>query len=256
MLQTLLRGWKSSDWSKAADFLSPAFFDVVPTLAMTRIAGLLTKNALDASYYLKVQSLWAPRLRQWQPEVEFSKSVSSAPTTISTGSLRGATVLKLYFASLLYEGPCFLDLRCGQFAETTPSHINWCPKPWIFDFSRDFRRDLINVYRGFYGNQPALFNKGLQSLGLEHSEGLFLKIFGSVKSEPMMFNLTDFRENFHQIFVACKQHKTTLHPEFLPLGLLLFSLYEHAEILGVPLNPAASWHDLSKDHIWSNSESS
>jgi hypothetical protein len=60
----------------------------------------------------------------------------------------------------------------------------------------------------------------------------------------MVFRLQDFRDSFHKIFVSCKQNKTSLHPEFLPLGLLLFSLYEHAEELGLPLSPAEAWQSV------------
>lgn len=52
----------------------------------------------------------------------------------------------------------------------------------------------------------------------------------------MKFKLKDFRDSFHEIFLSCKNARTTLHPNFFALGLLLSSLYENLESLGVAFN--------------------
>jgi hypothetical protein len=223
MLRSVLKSLRGSDWSLALDFLSPSFFEVVPTLGMTRLVTTLTKNSMNKGLYESTAALWFP--------IETSLRDPKEPL--------GQLILKLYFAAFLGPRPCFLDLRSERFPSTS-----WNPKPWIFAFSDEFTSAMRNVYQGFYENEPRLFQDGLKALDLEHSEGLFLDLFGRIQDGTMVFRLQDFRDSFHKIFVSCKKNKTSLHPDFLPLGLLLFSLYEHAEQLGLPLSPAEAWRSV------------
>lgn len=231
MLKSLLKNLRSSDWAMALDFLSPAFFDVVPTLGMTRLLAVLSRNSIHASLIQSTRDVWQKIHAELDHEV-----AASGPER------QGQLILKLYFAAILGPQPCFLDLRAEGF---TPER-SWQPKPWIFGFSPDFVGALGQVYEGFYEQRPQIFQQGLVTLGLSHSETLFLDIFGRVQGGSMIFRLHDFRESFHKIFVNCKKHKTALHPEFLPLGLLLYSLYEQAEQLGVPLCPGQAWLDVRR----------
>ncbi|HET9236353.1 MAG TPA: hypothetical protein VFO10_03855 [Oligoflexus sp.] len=223
MLRSVLKSLRGSDWSLALDFLSPSFFEVVPTLGMTRLITTLTKNSMNRELYESTAGTWLPIQRGLQDSQE--------PP--------GQLVLKLYFAAFLGPRPCFLDLRAERFQTGS-----WNPQPWIFAFSDDFTSAMRRVYQGFYENEPQLFQDGLKALDLQHSEELFLDLFGRVQDGTMVFRLQDFRDSFHRIFVSCKENKTSLHPEFLPLGLLLFSLYEHAEHLGLPLSPAEAWRSV------------
>jgi hypothetical protein len=223
MLRSVLKSLRGSDWSLALDFLSPSFFEVVPTIGMTRLITTLTKNSLNKQLYESTAAQWLP-----------IQTALKDP-----GESLGQLVLKLYFAVFLGPRPCFLDLRAERF----PSG-HWNPQPWIFTYSDDFVGAMRRVYQGFYENEPQLFQDGLKALDLQHSEDLFLDLFGRVQGGSMMFRLQDFRDSFHKIFVSCKTNRTSLHPEFLPLGLLLFSLYEHAEKLGAPLSPADAWQSV------------
>lgn len=223
MLRSVLKSLRGSDWSLALDFLSPSFFEVVPTLGMTRLLTGLTKNSMNKDLYASTAALWFPI----QKDLEDPKEPL------------GQLILKLYFAAFLGPRPCFLDLRAASF------HAHgWNPQPWIFAFSDDFVSAMRRVYQGFYEDEPQLFQDGLKALDLQHSQDLFLDLFGRVQGGSMVFQLKDFRDSFHKIFVSCKKNRTTLHPEFLPLGLLLFSLYEHAEQLGRPLSPAEAWRSV------------
>lgn len=230
MLKALLKSFRSSDWALALDFLSPDFFDVLPTLAMTRLLGVLSRNSLNTDLIQSTRDLWQ--------KVQAGLDADAEESGLER---QGQLILKLYFAAIVGPRPCFLDLRSDGFMER-----RWQPKPWIFSFSPDFVAALGQVYEGFYEDRPQLFQKGLAALHLSHSETLFLDIFGRAKGGSMIFRLQDFRESFHKIFLSCKKHKTSLHPEFLPLGLLLFSLYEHAEKLGIPLCPGQAWLDVRR----------
>ncbi len=246
IFKTLLKSFQSSDWSMALDFLSPTFFEVVPTLGMTRVMGGLSRNYLNRSLLEETKKVWIKALPTIDGKLSWNEDSTIRPLAADAGLDRqalGQTLLKLYFSSLLIPSGCFLDLRSDRFL-LLGSKILWQPKPWIHSWSAEFREAMLAIYTGFYGDQPAVFRGGLKVLHLEHAESLFLNIFGEARSQAIVFRLAQFQSSFHQIFLSCRQHKTQLHPEFLPLGLLLFALYEHAEKLGIPLNPGQAFKDV------------
>jgi len=242
MFKTLMKGLRSSDWGMALDFLSPDFFKVVPTIGMTRLLTVLSGNFVNSSLAAETRILWAPVLVKLDDGFRFGRG---ADQPNSLPEQQGQLILKLYFAAIIGPKPCFIDLRSNGFSSDQEGLL-WNPQPWVFGFSNDFRLALQHIYQGFYEEQPTLFEEGLRALKLEHSKDVFLSIFGHVKQDSMYFRLPDFRNSFHQIFLSCRKHGTSLHPEFLPLGLLLFSLYEHAEKLDVALLPSQAWKDVRK----------
>lgn len=252
MFKTLLKGLRSSDWGMALDFLSPDFFKVVPTIGMTRLLTVLSGNFVNSSLAAKARVLWEPVLVQLADGFRFGREPDPAH---SMPEQQGQLILKLYFAAIIGPKPCFIDLRSKAFSSDKEGLL-WNPQPWVFGFSNDFREALQHIYQGFYEENPALFTEGLRALQLEHSKDVFLAIFGRVQQNSMRFRLQDFRDSFHQIFLSCRQHGTALHPEFLPLGLLLFSLYEHAEKLDVALLPAQAWQDVRKQFAISQKKDS
>jgi hypothetical protein len=50
---------------------------------------------------------------------------------------------------------------------------------------------------------------------------------------------------FHQVFVLCRDAKQSLHPDFLPLGLYLATLYDHLERLGAAVDVLAAFEKAS-----------
>lgn len=242
MFKTLMQGLQSSDWGKALDFLSPDFFKVVPTIGMSRLLTRLSANFVNASLAAKTRRLWVPILAELADGFRFGLGSDQPNIKLEQ---RGQLILQLYFATIMSPEPGFIDLRSNAFSSDQDGLL-WNPQPWVFSFSNDFREAMQHIYQGFYEENPALFTAGLRALQLEHSQEIFLAIFGRVKQDSMHFRLQDFRDSFHQIFLSCRQHGTALHPEFLPLGLLLYSLYEHAEKLDVPLLPAQAWQDARK----------
>lgn len=230
MVVNFLKGLLAGDWGKALDFLSPEFFAVVPTWQMSRLVATLGRNYTNAALLQESRTYWQERWARWEPSPE--------PAQL------GRLLLNLYFANIGTTRPCFLDLRAGGF-RADGTGVLWQPRPWIFDFSEEFRTALGKMYAGFYTGQTTIFREGLDALDLGHSEALFIALFGNVKDGGMSFRLRDFHHSFHQIFLACRQHKTVLHPEFLPLGLMLYSLYEHAEQLNVNLFPGQAWSETN-----------
>ncbi len=251
MLKTLLHSLKSGDWAKALDFLSPSFFEVVPTLGMTRIIGQLTRNYVNRSLTAETRQHWAAAVSRLDPSLSMtaaSKASPGDPAAVIDSYGQGQALLKLYFASILSPTAFFLDLRSEQF-HVDGMRLEWQPKAWIHGWSPAFQKALQSIYQGFYEDRPEDFQQGLKALNLEHAEKLFLEIFGEARDHEVWFRLDQFQASFHRVFVSCLTHKTQLHPEFLPLGLLLFGLYEHAQRLGVPLKPKLAWQMASEFNL-------
>lgn len=250
MIKLLLNTMKAGDWSKALDFLSPTFFDVVPTLGMARVMGSLSSNYVNRTLIDQTKHLWTARLTGLDEQLRWGDGEPGAPLSSQKDRQReGQIALKLYFAGLLFPQHFFLDLRSNSFEARDRAWL-WLPKPWIYCWSEDFRTALLDVYAGFYEDQEEMFHRGLKALNLEHAADLFLSIFGPARDQPILFSLDQFRASFHQIFLACSKSKSQLHPDFLALGILLFALYEHAEQLAVPLSPHEAWHELI---VWKKS---
>ena len=56
----------------------------------------------------------------------------------------------------------------------------------------------------------------------------------------MTFEVNAFVASFHAIFVRCKERGIELHPNFLPLGLNLATLYATLEALRGPFDVRAA----------------
>jgi hypothetical protein len=55
------------------------------------------------------------------------------------------------------------------------------------------------------------------------------------------FEVKQFISTFHEVFLRCKASRTALHPDFLPLGLYLATLYDHLERLGMAVDVVAAF---------------
>ncbi len=243
MLKLLLKTLRSSDWSEALDFISPAFFEVVPLMAIARLVATMSRNFARREPALETHRQW--QLQLASPDLFIKVSPNSGP--ISRGSDqentdRGQALLSLYFKIIHHEGSCFLDLRSRSFALASDCW-QWQPAAWIHTWDPIFRLAMADIYAGYYGQDPVRFEQGLKALQLEHARALFMEQFGDGSSETLVFDLHRFKTSFHKIFISCRDHGTQLHPDFFALGMLLFSLYEHAAALGVPLSPGRAYQE-------------
>ena len=79
-------------------------------------------------------------------------------------------------------------------------------------------------------------------MNLLHAEHVFRQHFGDGQG-TVRFQVKHFVSTFHRVFVLCRDQKTQLHPDFLPLGLYLASLYDHEERLGAAVDVAAAFEN-------------
>ena len=246
----------SGQIGKLASFVSPAFFDVMPARALWSRGRTLLADSRNTDKLREVIKERAETLSSAMPALRISLPVhvdaqqphASAGGDKTVANWRGALVAELYFRQLFLErphSPTLLDLRATSFT-TDGSVLVWTPAPWIAEWSADFIHPLRDIYLGFYRHDDALFRYGLKQLGLSHSEDLFREQFGAGQDQ-VTFHVRAFIDVFQRVFERCKQHKTSLHPDFLPLGIYLAALYDHLQELGIAVNVADAFAKATAD---------
>lgn len=218
MIGKLLQG---SEWSRATEYLSPVFFQVVPTLAMGRKIAKLISSYSDSSGFAKICLERAAAIKPLGITIDFEKN---SEATLSEDD--GFKILVLYFYQLLVTDTPLLDLRYSAFSLNSENQLIWTPKPLYTTLDASFAQSIRGMYLGFYGDNFEQFDLALKELDLLHARELFLNHFGQSQS-AMKFDLVTFRKTFHDLFVSCKVARTRLHPDFLAFGAGLFCLYEN-----------------------------
>jgi hypothetical protein len=225
MLYKLL---KSTELRELTSFVSPAFFDVLPSRKIwTRGRSLITTRGSD-SYRDAVQ-----RRALELPQVPLSvrivgNELPAAPDSLGAGENENATrLVTLYFHQLFSSTPTLLDLRsssCGG----EGAALTWKPAAWVCSWDESFLANLRTLYAGFYDGDDALFRHSLKSLRIDTSEDLFRRHFGG-EQQGQAFKMRDFIDTFHEVFLRCRDAKVELHPDFLALAVYLATLYEHLD---------------------------
>jgi hypothetical protein len=241
MIDYLFKNLKGTDWELLTDFVSPVFFEVVPTLGMAKVFGSILKDYSSAKEFKNVKTAAAKTLearvntRTGKPLQLVDKL--SAKTHIHNLSLEdrqeyGSMVLKIYFSQLFADQKTILDLRSSAFN----GMMEWAPKPVFYGWSPEFKEGLQKLYSGFYQGNDLLFKAGLEKLNLSHAESVIHGHFGQGNQDAVTFSLDHFKQSLHAVFMSCKNNKTRLHPDFFGLGVYLLCLYENLEGLNCPLD--------------------
>lgn len=249
MLGKLLGGSEFGQW---ASFATPAFFDVMPTKALLGRLGTLVSAARDRELFARAiaeRRRWLERsqlaIELVAPERRPIRGEPGAEASVAVGNReRANAVVALYFHQLLHGELTLLDLRQQAFVSEA-QQLSWRPAAWIARWDADFGAALRQLYIGFYGGDDAGFRAGLGALNLLHAEPVFRQHFGDGQG-TVRFEVKHFVSTFHRVFLSCKAAGTRLHPDFLPLGLYLASLYDHLERLGVEVDVAAAF-ELARD---------
>lgn len=239
MLNILLKNLKGTDWEMLTDFVSPVFFEVVPTLGMASAFAQIAKDFTNKTEFERVKEAVSGKIGT-PLSVSMAKGKSEKPITelsIEERQVRGEKILEIYFAQILACDTSILDLRSSAFLDDK----KWNPAAIYYHWKPSFRQAIAMMYRGFYLADDDAFSQGLKDLNLLHAADKFKEHFGHGSQEAVLFRLSEFKKSFHAIFVSCKEHKSKLHPDFFALGVYLVCLYEHLEALNVPLNVRSSF---------------
>lgn len=236
----ILRG---IEWREFADYASPALFDVIAPSALATTATSLMRAQVDLAGARQTHTLRAQLLAAHGLPVVIAASVDGRlPTTVEDRRARGDVLLRLYFHQLLFGPVALLDLGPSRFSGVAP--VAWCPTWARHTWSDTFRAAVHGLYAGFYGDDDDRFDAALAALGLTPAREVFLAHFGGDQT-AVRFSAVHFRQTFHAAFVACRDADSQIHPDFVPMGLMLASLYAHLEPLDVPLDVRAAWRDVA-----------
>jgi hypothetical protein len=237
----------SGQLGKLATFVSPAFFDVMPARALFSRARQLYARSRDHAGVRRAFEQRAESLATAMPRLHIVGSVgidgasTGQPASSQTLDVtwRANQIAELYFRQLFMPGPTLLDLRAASFTLET-SQLRWHPAAWVADWSPDFIEPLREIYRGFYHHDDPTFRRGLAALSLSHSEDLFRQQFGANQAQ-VQFRVQEFIDIFQRVFQRCKTERTSLHPDFLPLGIYLAALYDHLQELDIAVDVAQAF---------------
>lgn len=240
MIEHLLR---KAEWGELRDLLAPSFFRVVPARVLLGTGKRLYSASRDRAGFAAARAERVASLTAAGLPVRIR--AEAGPGSIEALSedqkrARGELVLALYFHELLTDGPWIFDFRSEAFA-TEEEALQWTPKPWWTPLDPAFRRDLGKVYRGFYGEDDALFREGLAALDLSVAEDEFRAQFGAGDQRSVEFSVKAFQESFTAVFRRCRENGVSLAPDFLVLGLGLALLYDHLGGLQVPLDVRSAY---------------
>jgi hypothetical protein len=228
-------------WREVTDFASPALFDVVSSKALATTATALLRAQGDVAGSRRANAERGRLLTACGLPVLLAESVDGQlPTTLEGRVTRGELLLRLYFHQLLVGTEALLDLGPSRFSGVNP--VIWSPSWARYSWSDPFRLAVRDLYAGFYGADDARFDEALATLGLTPARAVFVAHFGGEQT-AVRFSVAHFRQTFHAAFVACRDAGTQIHPDFVPMGLMLASLYAHLEPLDVRLDVRAAWRD-------------
>ena len=234
MIEFLLKTLKGTDWELLTSFVSPVFFDIVPTLGIAKVFSSIVKDFANAKEFERVRLGAEETLAKIGPPLQSLRIVSSlahkpnlAELSVAERQEFGAMVLKIYFAQIFSGNKSILDLRSTAFSSCS----EWAPKPVYFKWNESFRAGLCDLYRGFYTNDDLLLDAGLTKLNLMHAKSVISGHFGEGEQTSVRFSLKHFQKSLHDVFESCKKNRASLHPDFFALGAYLLCLYENLESL-------------------------
>jgi hypothetical protein len=235
---------KKSDWAFLLDFVSPAFFKVIPPLQLLSNATAMAKRTQDKGLYHEGLAATQQALAGHFPELEMVPGHMGPPAAMGVRiedlsederRMLARGVVEIYFSQILLGQTVFLDLRLSRFSYSS-GKWTWSPAPLLGVFEPVFLRSMAELYEGFYGNRPEQMRAALKQLGMDWAFDVFMEHFGEGDQTAVHFTMSHFVQTFHEIFMKCKEEKRNLKGEFVQLGVILGLMYESLERLNVPVD--------------------
>ncbi len=250
---------KNSEWAFLLDFVSPAFFKVIPPLELINNATALAKRTRDQALYQNVVGDLNSHFESNLPDVrivmgtmthkgEFPQSsvsdFSSADESVRKAV--AARIVEIYFSQILAGRAVLLDVRLNRFARQDEKLL-WSPAPLLGVFSDEFMQAMGELYTGYYGTQPERMKQALRTIGLDWAYDAFIAHFGEGDQTDVRFTMSHFVHTFHDIFMRCKTNRKNLRGEFVQLGVILGLMYESLETLGVSVDVRSAFFRVLRD---------
>ncbi|MEN9808580.1 MAG: hypothetical protein RLZZ488_147 [Pseudomonadota bacterium] len=258
LLSMLMNLLKNSEWSFLLDFVSPAFFKVIPPFELIGNATALAKRTRDPELYRSalggMQSHFARSLPDTRIIAGGMTQAGELPAGVVTDfktademiRVEMATrIVEIYFAQILAKQTLLLDVRLTRFARDG-QNILWSPAPLLGVFSDDFLNAMGELYTGYYCGRPEQMKSALKKINLDWAHEVFISHFGDGNQTAVRFTMAHFVHTFHEIFMLCKSERKNLKGEFVQLGVLLGLMYESLESLNVAVDVRSAFHRVLK----------
>lgn len=236
---------RAAEWSHLRDYVSPAFVQVLPASALASETARWAANATRGKAFREALGALSHALDRRSPGVSVVEQASPAGLRLADLSpeqrtLAGQRVLELFFSIVLGPADKVLDLRPERFT-FVDGKLHWAPGRLWTTWSASFGDSIGKLYRGFYGDDDARFDRALGALDLTPASGVMRRHFGGDDQRQVRFETATFHATFHEVFVTCRDAGVVLDPGFVSLGVLLGCLYQTLESLQGPFDVRAAF---------------
>ncbi|NBO38816.1 hypothetical protein EBU99_09555 [bacterium] len=243
---------KKSDWAFLLDFVSPAFFKVIPPLELVSNATAMAKRTQNRELFHNAVVDMSSKFQHGLAHVKVvSGDLAERPAAHAFKNADEQTrrwlaeqIVKIYFGQIFAGGTLLLDLRLSRFS-LNGNNLVWSPAPLMGVFSDAFIKSMSELYAGYYGGKSEQMMSALRNLGLDWAYDVFIEHFGEGDQTAVRFTMSHFIKTFHEIFMKCKTEKKNLKGEFVQLGVILGLMYESLETLDAPVDVRSAFHQVT-----------
>ncbi|QDG53567.1 hypothetical protein FIV42_23325 [Persicimonas caeni] len=228
-----------SEWQDVREFVSPKIFKIVPFSTATRQFRKVASNYFDKTGFHEAVA----ERSQWLGRRQLPIKLTSRRTVeLGDGATSGQLVLQLYFHQLFYGKRTLLDLRHARFGGIN-GKVEWVPHAFWTEWEPEFRLAAQDIYMGFYLDDDARFEAGLDVMGLLCAEDVFVEHFGGGEQHAVSFRMERFIKTFRKTLQRCKAAGQRAHPNLIPFGMYIVTLYDHLEHLGGEFDVRGAFFD-------------
>ena len=218
-----------SELQDGREFMSPKMFQVMPlTQATTQFRRVVQNHFNSEGWRVAVLNR-----QRWLDERHLPILIDvDGRFRAGEGTPGGKTVLELYFHQLYYGKVSLLDLRYDRFGGQADGRTVWAPDAYWVEWDQLFIEATRDLYLGFYLDEDARFERALKTMGVECAREVFVEHFGGGEQREVAFRIDRFAQTFRATLTECKRAGKRAHPNLIPFGMYIVTLYDHMEQLG------------------------
>ena len=224
------------EWSTFLQ-LVPAGLGLVKPRQAARQTLELVANTANTKRYISVLGSTRALLRDTRIPIVVDDR-RAALHLIRAGDLKrsqrrwlGQVSLQLYFSQLLLGDTAVIDLWPSRLGIDSAGDAVWSPRPVYLKWDPRFLRPLRDLYAGFFLEDQARFDSGVNELGLGSAGGLLLRHLGGGNQRGVRFSSSQLQSMLREISAQPPGHGAGLHRNFAGFGLYVASLHALLESL-------------------------
>lgn len=217
-------------------------FKLISIKETFKMGEKITRLRMDKSSY---EAQFTKRVATWKfPDISIVKELPTQDSIVSTKE-DGEKILKIYF-SQFYEKKLAVHIDFRKSSFHSADKFYWVPSRFHYDFEESFQEGIGLLYKGFYFDNDADFEKGLELIGILNESTneakkkeiteIFYNHFSEGKTEGIHFSLKNLQESLNTIFTYFLKEDIPLNPQFAVLGINLVTLYSTLQNIPEKLN--------------------